>query len=78
MPRLAGKLCLVTGAARGIGAAIARAFAAEGAEVIVTDIDGAAGRETAGPLGAAFHRLDVANEADWAALARGCPASTCW
>lgn len=40
MGRLSGKTALVTGAARGIGAAIATMFKQEGADVIVTDIDG--------------------------------------
>ncbi|WP_323034664.1 SDR family oxidoreductase [Pararhodobacter sp.] len=73
MPRLSGKTALVTGAARGIGAAIARAFQAEGAQVIVTDIDGATGQATADAIGARFARLDVASEADWAALAKEFP-----
>ena len=65
MPRLTGKTALVTGAARGIGAAIARAFAAEGATVIVTDIDASTGLATASAIGAIFAPLDVASEADW-------------
>jgi len=65
MARLSGKTCLVTGAARGIGEAIARAFHAEGADVIVTDINEDLGGQVAADLGAAFHRLDVARETDW-------------
>jgi NAD(P)-dependent dehydrogenase (short-subunit alcohol dehydrogenase family) len=68
MPRLAGKVTLVTGAARGIGAAIARAFAAEGAHhVCLTDIDDERGRATAATLGqaAAYTRLDVREPSDW-------------
>jgi NAD(P)-dependent dehydrogenase (short-subunit alcohol dehydrogenase family) len=67
MKRLEGKIALVTGAARGIGEAIARAFAAEGANVYLTDINdllGAAVAEQIGPL-ATYHRLDVREEADW-------------
>src|SRR5690606_27597632 len=67
MDRLTGKVALVTGAARGIGAAIARAFVAEGARVLLTDIDDARGAQTARALGerAAYRRLDVREPSDW-------------
>lgn len=51
MTRLVGKVAVVTGAARGIGAGIAQAFVREGAQVIVTDIDDEAGRAIANSLG---------------------------
>jgi len=74
MQRLNGKICLITGAARGIGEAIARAFIAEGAQVYVTDIDEEAGRQTARNLDTDFLKLDVASEADWATIAKAVPA----
>jgi 3(or 17)beta-hydroxysteroid dehydrogenase len=69
MSRLKNKTALVTGGARGIGAAIVRAFRAEGAEVILTDIDAETGMRTAREIGATFAWLDVASEAAWEAVA---------
>ena len=65
MRRLENKTALITGAARGIGAAISERFQKEGAEVIVTDIDATAGQRFADQIGAAFMPLDVASEEDW-------------
>ncbi len=67
MPRLDSKFALITGAARGIGEAIAESFLSEGARVLLTDIDEDTGRQTAGRLGEAafFMRLDVGLEDDW-------------
>ena len=73
MPRLDGKICVVTGAARGIGRAIAHAFAREGGEVVLTDIDRTGGEAAAAEIGCRFLPLDVREEADWAALAREVP-----
>ncbi|MGV6812259.1 MAG: SDR family oxidoreductase [Brevirhabdus sp.] len=73
MKRLEHKSALVTGAARGIGAAIARAFVDEGARVIVTDIDDDTGQDTARALGATYHHLDVAWETDWSRIAKVVP-----
>lgn len=69
MPRLARKVTLVTGAAQGIGAAIARAFVAEGATVLLTDVRDADGAALAAALGPAarYQRLDVRREDDWEA-----------
>lgn len=74
MQKLNDMLCVVTGAARGIGEAICAAFMAECARVILTDIDQTAGAATADRLGCEFHRLDVASEADWTALQDQHPA----
>jgi len=51
--KLAGKTVLVTGGAKGIGRAIARAFGAEKSDVIIADIDGKAAEATAGEIRAA-------------------------
>jgi NAD(P)-dependent dehydrogenase (short-subunit alcohol dehydrogenase family) len=61
------KVALVSGAARGIGLAIAQAFVAEGATVWLSDIDVEAGERATAALGdtARFVRLDVREEADW-------------
>ena len=70
MGRLDGKVAIVTGAARGMGEAEARLFAAEGARVVVADVLEAAGRAVAESLGeeALFHHLDVTVEAAWQAV----------
>ena len=77
MGRLEDKTLVVTGAASGIGRACAERFAAEGANLLLGDVNEAAGRRLAASLGehAAFQMLDVTREADWerimsAALAR--------
>jgi len=53
MQRLAGRIALVTGAGSGIGRATVKLFAAEGAFVYVTDVDGEAAQRVAGEIGAA-------------------------
>lgn len=67
MARLTAKFALVTGAAQGIGAAIARAFVAEGATVLLTDVRDAQGAALAQSLGVAAHyrHLDVRAEDEW-------------
>ena len=66
MSRLAGKAALVTGAAQGIGLAIARAFVNEGASVLMTDIQDDRCADEARAIGAESVRLDVCEESDWA------------
>jgi 3alpha(or 20beta)-hydroxysteroid dehydrogenase len=65
--RLAGKVALVTGAAGGQGAAAARRFVDEGAQVVVADVNDVAGKEFAAEIGAHYRHLDVSREDDWAA-----------
>ena len=68
MGRLDGKIALVSGGARGMGASHARAMAAEGARVVVADVlddDGAATVKEIGDA-ATFVHLDVTDEASWA------------
>lgn len=74
MQQLNNKTCVVTGAARGIGRAIATRFHQEGAVVVVTDIDEGAGAATAAEIGCRFEKLDVREEADWLRLAGIVPA----
>ncbi|NCU10659.1 MAG: SDR family oxidoreductase [Sphingomonadaceae bacterium] len=62
--RLAGKRAVITGAAQGIGAAIARAFLAEGAELLLADIDAARLAMTAAELGQEGFVCDVARKAE--------------
>jgi len=75
MGRLDGKVAIVTGGARGIGAASAKALAAEGARVVVADIIEPGGSETASAIraasGTALHGiLDVTDAQAWARLVR--------
>jgi NAD(P)-dependent dehydrogenase (short-subunit alcohol dehydrogenase family) len=67
MNRLAGKIALVTGAARGIGEAVAGSFVAEGAVVYLADINDDLGARTATGLGASakYVHLDVREEQEW-------------
>jgi 3(or 17)beta-hydroxysteroid dehydrogenase len=68
--RLPGKVALISGAARGMGAVEARLFAKEGARVVLGDILQAEGRQVEAEIKAAggdavFVRLDVTREDDW-------------
>jgi cyclopentanol dehydrogenase len=65
--RLSGKTALITGAAGGIGAEIARRFREEGASVFVSDVNRAEGEKTAASMGAVFLPLDVTSEESWKA-----------
>ena len=70
--RLDGKRALITGAARGMGAAHARAFVAEGARVVLADVADDEGRALAAELGdvARYVHLDVTDAEGWTAAVR--------
>jgi NAD(P)-dependent dehydrogenase (short-subunit alcohol dehydrogenase family) len=68
--RLAGKVALISGGARGMGAVEARLFAREGAQVVIGDVLEAEGKQVEADIKASggealFVRLDVTSEADW-------------
>lgn len=64
MGGLAGKSCVVTGAASGIGRAIASEFASAGARVVVADLDQGEGAAFANSIGGIFQRADVSSRDD--------------
>ena len=70
--RLEGKVAILTGGARGMGAAESRLFAAEGAKVVIADVSEAEARAVESEIAeaggeATFVRLDVTREEDWQA-----------
>ena len=67
LARVLGKRILVTGGATGLGAAIVRRLADEGAKLFIGDIDEAAGNSIAAEVGGTFVTLNVASEASWRA-----------
>jgi len=68
--RLAGKTAIVTGGASGFGAGIVRKFRAEGAEVMIADLNGAAAHDMAQATGSLAHETDVAKGESVATLAQ--------
>lgn len=68
--RLTGKTAIVTGGGQGFGAGIARKFAAEGARVMVADINEAAARGVADEIGGVAETVDVAHNLSVASMAR--------
>jgi 3-oxoacyl-[acyl-carrier protein] reductase len=68
--RLEGKTAIVTGAGSGFGAGIARIFAAEGAQVMVADIDEGAARHVADEIGGIAQHVDVSDGGSVAAMTK--------
>ena len=65
---LAGRVCVVTGGAQGIGEACIRRFARENAKIVIADIDDARGTALASELGGLYFRCDVGDKAQVDAL----------
>ena len=65
MGKLDGRVAIVTGGARGQGAAEAALFAQEGAKVVITDLLDEVGERTAREVGGVYLHHDVSSEADW-------------
>ena len=65
MDNLKGKVILITGAAKGMGATEAKMATERGATVIVTDVLDERGKETANSIDSAYYHLDVSNQENW-------------
>jgi NAD(P)-dependent dehydrogenase (short-subunit alcohol dehydrogenase family) len=68
MGQLDGKFGIITGAASGIGAACAKVLSREGAKLVLTDLDDAAGQRLADAIGGIYRHHDVTDEAGWPAV----------
>lgn len=66
--RVHDKVALVTGGADGIGKAIAKLLAEQGAKVVIADVNAELGQKTAAEIGGKFHVLDVSTEQGWQAI----------